>query len=129
MERYGNYFAMEFPNVELDVVPLNQISGDKGQLHKLVREENFDLIFLKETFQYDDILQQNLLSPIDSLFKNYSDWVQPVLEKFKREGTLYGYPISYYVDAVYINQTCSSKAEFRLWMRRQPSIGMNGFRS
>ncbi|WP_164779781.1 ABC transporter substrate-binding protein [Paenibacillus kobensis] len=101
---------MESSDLTFDVVPLKQIYGEEGkdpdkELQKLISEEHFDFIFLKQLYQYDDLLHNNKLAPIDQLVKDGSLWNQSVIKQLSRDGSIYGFSPTFYADALFINKS------------------------
>ena len=108
MDTYGSFITMEYPEVELNVIPLKQIFAEANpyeELIKVLESEEPDMMFIQPP-QYNYLVQSNRLAPIDALVVKNQDQFNPqVVSKLKFDGTVYGIAPTFTAEMMYLNNS------------------------
>lgn len=112
---YGNYFSMEHPNVEFEVLSLSEIRNyDYSQeeymqvLSQYIDEKQPDLLMLQPD-EFERFAQDGKLYELDSMIKkdkfDIENILPSVMEKIrdKGNGKIYGLTPAFYSNALYYN--------------------------
>ncbi len=121
-QQYGDLFAMEKPNIEIEVVSTNSIYRDNQDgikdynkaLEEFIEKEQPDVVMLS-TDAYEKMASEGKLAELDTLIerdKFDTESIYPALIetlKYKGGGKLYGLSPTFYGNAIFYNADLFAK--------------------
>ncbi len=117
-QQYGNLFLSKFPNIDVQVVSTQGISGAEKDYNKAmlsyIQQENPDVLMLSID-QYERLAADNMLYELDAVIKydkfDIQNMLPSVIEilKAKGDGKLYGLSPTFSSSAVFYNKDLFEK--------------------
>ena len=121
-QQYGDLFAMEKPNIEIEVISTNSIYRDNPDgvmdynksLEEFIEKEQPDVVMIN-TEVYEKMASEGKLAELDTLIerdKYDTESIYPALMEILKDkggGKLYGLAPSFYSNAIYYNADLFAK--------------------
>ncbi|WP_128895840.1 ABC transporter substrate-binding protein [Longirhabdus pacifica] len=118
-EQFGNYYMFQHPNVEFEVISINNLYEKVDEeeiefeeaLHQLIIEEQPDVFILQQDELFSDLAANNHLMDLSTLITDTEFDIENINEniiefvKTMGGGTLYGLPTSFDNEALFYNKS------------------------
>ncbi|UJF32850.1 ABC transporter substrate-binding protein [Paenibacillus hexagrammi] len=118
-QQYGNLFMSKFPNIDVDVISTQSVSGPnkdpEKELKTLIDQEKPDVLLFQSPEQFGQFIEEGRLYPLDDVVKQDKFDIENLLPavvdaiRAKGDGKLFGLSPEFYGQALYYNKDLFEK--------------------